>query len=368
MQEHDKILDQWNFNHIKIGNLEQPLDSDCIGAMKVKYKRVRVSVPGRLFCLFKNIDGLVLQKATGEFDYGEVSFGVNLRTHADISLADRLTVTEATRRPSIVRHAAEITRKQVNFEGGFSVDANNDFPYHHVGSGSSAALYTATDLAINKLLGDPIQQDKIPFLIARNYGEEIDGDSEHLITVQCTGGTSWMGLVGGVIMVDESRLTQRINIPDQLGYVIGVPEYSKPDAKGAMAREAGGIFKDIMDKLPEMDPFHKRIFNDVAVAMQNDNINKVGEAIYEAFSYDAFMQLFENMFPGIKVLFWKLRDLTQKYSPVATFISSAGPGIVTLCDKDSREAITACYRKMGIDFTFLAETANSGVSFEILEK
>ncbi len=368
MDEHDKVLEEWNFKHVKIGDLVYPLADGFSNKVTVEYKRVRASVPGRLFALFKNIKGLVEQEPTGEFNYGEVSFGVNLRTHADVSLYDTLHVTESSRRASIVRHAAEITRRQVKYSGGLLIEANNDFPYRHVGSGSSAALYTATALAINKLLGEPIQKEKLPRFLAQNYGEEIDGNHENLITVQCTGGTSWMGLTGGIILVDKSQLKHRMAIPEELGYVIGVPDYPKPDAKGAMAREAGGIFQDILDKLPEMDRFHREVFHDVELAIKDSDIIKVGKGIYNAFSYDPFMQLFDNMFPGIKVLFWKLRTLMQKHSPVATFISSAGPGIVTVCEKYKEKEIMDCYEKLGIDYLLTPEPANNGVQYEILEK
>lgn len=368
MDEHDQILEQWNFKKVKIGNLVYPLKDGFSDKTNPAYKRVRTTVPGRLFALFKNIKGLVEQEKTGEFNYGEVSFGVNLRTHADVSLYDTLHVTESSRRSSIVRHAAEITRKQVKYQGGLLIEANNDFPYRHVGSGSSAALFTATALSINKLLGDPIQNDKLPRFLAQNYGEEIDGDHDNLITVQCTGGTSWMGLVGGIILVDKSQLKYRMAIPEGLGYVIGVPDYEKPDAKGAMAREAGGIFQDILDKLPDMDRFHREVFQDVETAIKNNDITKVGQGIYKAFSYDPFMQLFENMFPGIKELFWKLRDNMQKHKPAAMFISSAGPGIVTLCDKHKEKEVRDCYEQLGIDYLLTPEVANKGFIYEVLEK
>jgi homoserine kinase len=367
MDEHDKILEQWNFKKVKIGNLAFPLHDGFRQSAHPVYKRVRVTVPGRLFALFKNIKGLVEQEPTGEFNYGEVSFGVNLRTHADVSLFDTLHVTESTRRASIVRHAAEITRQQAGYTGGLLIEANNDFPYRHVGSGSSAALFTATALAINKLLGDPIQIDKLPRFLAQNYGEEIDGDHENLITVQCTGGTSWMGLKGGIILVDKSQLLHRMVVPEEFGYVIGVPDYPKPDAKGAMAREAGGIFQDILDKLPEMDRFHREVFAEVGRAIKENDIVGVGKGIYKAFSYDPFMQLFDNMFPGIKQLFWKLRDLMQKHNPVATFISSAGPGIVTVCNKHTEKEIMDCYEQLGIDYLLTPEPANTGYIYEVME-
>ena len=62
MDAHDQVLEQWNFKKVKIGNLTYPLQDGFTTGAKPVYKRVRVTVPGRLFALFKNIKGLVEQE------------------------------------------------------------------------------------------------------------------------------------------------------------------------------------------------------------------------------------------------------------------------------------------------------------------
>lgn len=370
MDKYEKILAEWGFYPFQIGTLQHPLEVDSVGKVNTEYRRVRVSVPGRFLSVLRDLRGIVIREPTGEFNYGEVSFGVDLRTYADVSLqnSDSIHVTKNTERPSIVRHFAEIMRKQLNYNGGFSIEANNDFSYHHVGSGSSAALATAEVIAINKLLGDPIRKEELPLLIARNYGEEIQGDPNKLITVQCTGGTSWMGLVGGLIMVYNSQLIQRMDIPEYLTYVVGVPEYPKPDAKGAMARETVGVFQHILDNASHMETFFRKMFQDTETAIKTRDIGEVEKIIFETYSDERFMMGFDNMFQGLKTTFWDLRELVKKYSPCTSFISSAGPSIVTLCRKDLEGEILECYKQLGINYVFEADPTNSGFQYEILER
>ena len=47
MDEHDQILEQWNFKKVKIGNLVYPLADGYSDKVNLAYKRVRTTVPGR---------------------------------------------------------------------------------------------------------------------------------------------------------------------------------------------------------------------------------------------------------------------------------------------------------------------------------
>jgi len=144
--------------------------------MGKRFRHICVSVPGRLNCLIKDPIALVKRETTGQFNYGEISLGVDLMTHAEADSIEgnELIVGSSVRRPGLVRHFAEIVRKSINYRGGVHVEASNDFPYSHTGSGSSAALATAIALAINKLAGEPIKTEALPLFLAQNYGEEIE--------------------------------------------------------------------------------------------------------------------------------------------------------------------------------------------------
>lgn len=202
-------------------------------------------------------------------------------THAEARSieGDELIVGSNVRRPSLVRHFAEIVRKSINYQGGIHIEASNDFPYSHIGSGSSAALATAVALAINKLAGEPIKTEALPLFLAQNYGEEIEDNPNLLVPVQCTGGTSLMALHGGLIAIEDSKVTQRMEIPEGLIYVIGIPNFPKPDSKGAMAREAEAVFQHILDSARHMQPFFAQRFQEIREAMATGDIRAVGRVI-----------------------------------------------------------------------------------------
>jgi len=175
----EEVLRKWGLEPFPVGGIYSPLPESAFNKeVGERLNQVRVSVPGRLNCLIKDPVALVRREPTGEFNYGEISFGIDLITYAEARTTegDSIVIAEKTSRPSLVRHFAEIVRRSIDYDGGIYIEANNDFPYSHIGTGSSAALATATALAINKLAGEPLKIDALPLFLARNYGEEIVDD------------------------------------------------------------------------------------------------------------------------------------------------------------------------------------------------
>lgn len=256
-------------------------------------------------------------------------------------------------------------RKSINYQGGIYVEANNDFPYSHIGCGSSAALGTATALAINKLAGEPIKVDALPLFLAQNYGEEIEDDPNLLVPVQCTGGTSLMALHGGLIAVEDSKVTQRMEIPEGLVYVIGIPSFPKPDSRGAMSREAEAVFQHILDSARYMQPFFAQRFQEIMEAMLSGDIRTVGRVIEKIDSNEVIMRGYENMFPGINEQYKSLTSLLQSREPISTFISSAGPTFVTICSMDKQEEIISLHGRMGIKDVIVSRPVNRGFKYEL---
>ncbi|HUW24386.1 MAG TPA: hypothetical protein VMW04_02030 [Patescibacteria group bacterium] len=363
----EEVLEKWGLKPFPVGEIYSPLPESAFSKeVGEKVSQVRVSVPGRLNCLIKDPVALVRREATGEFNYGEISFGIDLMTHAEARTAkgNSIIIAESTNRPSLVRHFAEIVRKSIDYDGGIYIEANNDFPYSHIGIGSSAALATATTLAINKLTGEPIKTEALPLFLARNYGEEIVDDPNLLVPVQCTGGTSLMALHGGLIAVENSEVVQRMEIPDGLNYVLAIPSFPRPDAKGAMAREIDAVFQHILESARHMQPFFAQRFQEVRRAMSLSDIRAVGKAIEEVDSDEVIMQGYENMFPGIGEQYKTVRDSLQEYQPVCTFISSAGPSFITLCDSEVLKGIMNTHHQIGFQEVIASKPVNQGFRYE----
>lgn len=362
-----EVLKRWGFEPFPVGKINTPLPDSAFNKDVGKtFSRVRMSVPGRFNCLIKDPVALVKREPTGEFNYGEISFGVDLMTHAEAHSIEgnELIVGNNVRRPGLVRHFSEIVRKSINYQGGIYVEASNDFPYSHIGSGSSVALATATALAINKLAGEPVKIEALPLFLAQNYGEEIEDNPNLLIPVQCTGGTSLMALHGGLIAVEDSKVTQRMEIPKGLVYVIGIPNFPKPDSKGTMAREVEAVFQHILDSARYMQPFFAQRFQEIREAMVTGDIRTVGSVIEKVDSDEVIMQGYNNMFPGISEQYKSLISLLQRHDPICTFISSAGPTFVTICSMDKQEEIANLHRNMRFKDVIILKPANQGFKYE----
>lgn len=363
----EEILTRWGFKPFPVGSINTPLpDSSFNKEIGERFSHIWVSVPGRFNCLIKDPVALVKREPTGEFNYGEISFGVDLMTHAEAHTIEgnELIIGSNVKRPGLVRHFAEIVRKSINYQGGIYIEANNDFPYSHIGSGSSAALATATALAINKLAGEPVKIEALPLFLAQNYGEEIEDNPNLLVPVQCTGGTSLMALHGGLIAVEDSKVTQRMEIPEGLVYVIGIPNFPKPDSKEAMAREAEAVFQHILDSARYMQPFFAQRFQEIREAMMTGDIKTVGSVIEKVDSDEVIMQGYDNMFPGISEQYKSLTSLLQRHNPISTFISSAGPTFVTICSMDKEEEIASLHKSMRFKDVIISKPANQGFKYE----
>ena len=363
----EEVLEKWGLRPFPVGEIHSPLPKSAFSKERgERVSHVRVSVPGRLNCLIKDPVALVRREPTGEFNYGEISFGINLMTHAEARTVEGndIVIAESTKRPSLVRHFAEIVTKSIGYNGGILIEANNDFPYSHVGTGSSAALAIATALAINKLAGEPIRIEALPLFLARNYGEEIADNPNLLVPVQCTGGTSLMALHGGLIVVENSEVVQRMEIPDKLSYVLAIPSFPRPDAKGAMAREIDAVFQHILDSARYMQPFFTQRFQEVKNAMLSGDIRILGRAIEKVDSNEVIMQGYENMFPGISKRYNLLRESLIECQPVCTFISSAGPSFVTLCDSERLERIVDIHTQIGFQEVITAKPVNQRFRYE----
>jgi predicted sugar kinase len=362
-----EVLEKWGLIPFPVGEIYSPLPESTFNKeVGERVSRVRVSVPGRLNCLIKDPVALVRREPTGEFNYGEISFGINLMTYAEArtTRGDGIVIAEKTSRPSLVRHFAEIVRRSIDYDGGIYIEANNDFPYSHIGTGSSAALATATALAVNKLAGEPIKIDALPLFLARNYGEEIVDDPNLLVPVQCTGGTSLMALHGGLIAVENSKIVQRMEIPDGLSYVLAIPSFPRPDAKGAMAREIDAVFQHILESARHMQPFFAQRFQEIRNAMASGDIEAVGKTIEEVDSDEVIMQGYENMFPGIGEQYKTVKDSLQEYQPICTFISSAGPSFITLCGSEVLEGIINTHHQIGFQEVIVSRPVNQGFRYE----
>lgn len=172
------------------------------------------------------------------------------------------------------------------------------------------------------------------------------------------------GFTWGLIAIEDSKVTQRMEIPEGLIYVIGIPNFPKPDSKGAMAREAEAVFQHILDSARHMQPFFAQRFQEIREAMATRDIKAVGGVIERVDSDEVIMQGYDNMFLGINEQYKSLMSLLRRHDPICTFISSAGPTFVTICSMDKQEEIANLHRSMGLNDVIVSKPSNRGFKYE----
>ena len=175
-------------------------------------------------------------KFTDSNDYkaGEMSFAGNEYTYVKVKLVDNSDITVNGDRPNLVKHYAMLIRECTDYKGGFDIETKAP-PYNHVGFGSSAIIAETTVLAINELLGKPLNNREIRNLTAFNFVEESDNDSSKLFPGASTGG-SFNTITNGGFVITSSNCEKifREDIPEDMSFVIGVPDVG---VKGPEASE-----------------------------------------------------------------------------------------------------------------------------------
>jgi predicted sugar kinase len=264
-------------------------------------------------------------KFTDDNDYkaGEMSFACDEYTYVKVKLLKEPEIKIKSDRPEMVKHYALLIKKCTDYEGGFEI--NTVAPtYRHVGFGSGAIIAETTVLAINELLGFPLNNREIRRLIAYNFVEESDENKGKLFPGASTGGSFNTITNGGfVITSSECEMIFRDKIPEDMHFIVGIPNVG---VKGPEASETDvncmgwerhneriNAAKSCLWILTEIMPYWVK--GDYA---------KVGEAFY---NYTLFGG------KGLQMLFYRC-DLhgilfEQKEAGLeGGWMTSAGPGLV----------------------------------------
>jgi homoserine kinase len=112
-----------------------------------------------------------------------------------------------------------------------------------------------------------------------------------------------------------------------------------------------------------MKPLFEKLFLKLKKAIGQRDIAKIGEIIKLIDSNELILAGYERMFPEISKLYFQLRKNIDHYNPLTIFISSSGPGIITICDKSLEKNIMKCYLELNINQVISARPANNGVKF-----
>lgn len=331
------------YNKVKgnIGNIHRIKTSIC------------VSVPTRLNTMCFDLKSLTKPEKKFIYNAGELCLTADIPTYAKITLnnegGEKISISDKTRRKSIVKHAALIMCKTLGIKDSLEIEANNEFDYPHSGLGSSSSLITAVCIAINEMYNKPLDERQITLFIAQNHGEEIDGDDERLVHIQCNGGSPSVALYkGGMqIITGESNMILRQDIPDNLKFVLAVPKfYKKRDAQELMSIEQDQFKKMSKSSLDFSKEIAYLTLHRLMPAVINQNIYEIGEVIkYYRFETGS-LKIDSITWNGLYELMLKLIKHKDKDTPIIS-VSSCGPMVYALTSKP--EKMEQVFKKMGMD-------------------
>ncbi len=175
------------------------------------------------------------------------------------------------------------------------------------GLGSSGASSAAVVKAINIMLGNPLDENKL--IKAAAEGERATSGHPHLDNVAPS-------LLGGLVIIGE----EIVKIEPSVRFVLAIPWINTPDRKTEFMRSI----------LPRKIEMSKLVKNSASLAlltlgMATGDLEIVGKGM----SFSIIDELRSRMIPG----FNKIKEAAMRAGALGLSISGAGPSLLFLCDK-----------------------------------
>jgi predicted sugar kinase len=282
--------------------------------------------------------------ANRQFSPGEVVFSINLPLKVKMTYTDddKNDVTTTHKRKALIKHSVLLIQDVLKFHGSFSIDIEGE-EYPHCGFGSSGRLMAAIGSAVNEIFGSPINDHILLKYLAQNHGEDINGDEEHLMPVQCIGGSAASGLYDGSFLLISGKSVVIMNQPlsDELDFVIGYPkDYIFRDAQQLMTLEMENLYKFENIGIDNGNAIAYRILHEMIPAIIEKRYNVVGDIIewyrFELGSVEACSFVYKGLEDiGKELLLLRRNGIADIIS-----LSSVGPSFFALT-KRKDECISA---------------------------
>lgn len=333
----------------EVGTVFNPLNSDL--KADVSKDSVEVLYPARLNAMALDPSKVELNEEK-VYTPGEIVFSINLysRAKVEVTEGEGIEVDEDCNRSSLIRHAALVMKDALGFEEGLHIEAYNEHGVKHAGLGSSSGLISAVASAINELYGNPIPKKTLLRYLAQNHGEEVEGDENLIVPVQCIGGSASAGLydAGLIVLAGESRVVNAKELSDEWDVVIGVPrDYDSPDAKEALEKEMENMdgFVDTGETRGKEIAYN--IVHKFLPATVEEDLETIGDVIFD---YRYNMGSNRNcafMYPSLLDITEEVRPLKENQDVEVISVSSVGPGIFAI--SKNVEKAKQKFEEIGLD-------------------
>jgi predicted sugar kinase len=335
-----------DFEPFSVGTVLNPLVAPTAGPA---CKSVCLEFPSRLCSMSLDSSGLSTDNR-GVYRAGEILFAVNLCRCVTVTLlgeTDRVNIHGDVGRPVLVRHAVGLMRQSLGVRDGLSVEVRAPVELKHCGLGSSSATIAAVAAAINELYGCPLSDQALARYLAQNHGEEIDGDDDHLVPVQCIGGSGVAGLYHGGLLViaGECTVIGALEVPPAYRIVLAVPH----DLREA---DAATLMREEQDRLPRFAASGEthayqvayELLHQVLPAMVRGDLGAAGDLIYRHRFQRGSIENCSFMHPRMLAIGRKARTLKERGVAPVVSVSSVGPAFfaVTTDPQECCRLFTEC--------------------------
>ena len=323
-----------NFDFFKVGTIFNPI-IDCNMVAVPTNRKVTILYPTRLNAMAIDPSEIV-KNNNMKYTPGEVVFSTQIFIEVTVEIIDedKIYVNDAMReRESVINHVCLIMKEAMKYQKGFNVIVKNYHNMKHCGLGSTGCIQAGVAAAINELFGKPISAETLIRYLAQNYGEEIDGDLEHLNPVQCIGGSAASGLTKGGVLVlaGENTVIATGKINEEYTVLIGIPnDYMFGDSKLQFEEEKEnlGSFLECGEKYRYEIAYN--ILHYFLPEMFAQDVKTMGDVIWDYRYNKGSINNCSYTYPKLPDLMDKLMFLKKEGYAEVLAISSVGPAIFAI--------------------------------------
>lgn len=323
-----------NFDFFKVGTIFNPI-VDCNTVTEPINRKVTILYPTRLNAMAIDPSKIV-KNNNMKYTPGEVVFSTQIFIEVTVEIIDEneIYVNDTMReRESVIKHVCLIMKEALKYQKGFSITIKNYHSLKHCGLGSTGCIQAGVATAINELFGKPIRSETLIRYLAQNYGEEIDGDLEHLNPVQCIGGSAASGLTKGGVLVlaGENTVIATGEINEEYSVLIGIPNnYMFEDSKSQFEEEKENLGNFLECGKKYRNEIAYNILHYFLPAMYVQDVKTMGDVIWD-YRYDkGSISNCSYTYPELPDLMDRLMFLKKEGYAEVLAISSVGPAIFAI--------------------------------------
>ncbi len=316
-------------------------------ALKPKKGKITVTAPARIHLTVLDMNRFAPDHPGG----GGIGFAIQVYCSAEVECTKNGVEIDYSR-SAILENFVAVFKKTVGYSGGFKIKAT-DHQHKHVGLGSTSTIMIAVATGMNEVLGRPLTNNQLRYLIGHNYVEEtVDGNVAFGFETGVGPAVSTYG--GMAILGDELSLVYHHPFAPGKNVFIIIPP---TNISSAGTQE----FDLLMNKARNLDYRDRELkaylfLMDLVPALEHDDLKKAGDVIWEIEFRGSKRAEVEHHSYEIYHYMSQLRAANLEF----VGMSSVGPSIavVTGLDKKSLERIL---KPLGLEIAISTKVDNEGL-------